>query len=179
MGSIKRMPLLPLPARVADQTFWGGVAHSKARFSIKSGESHPAADDLEEYYFGRLTWHQGNALEYHLARCASCSKDLQDLEGIVGVLSSAIQGDINFAAIPDSARSRHSRKVVSLHTNQGSEGRLTQRSGRIEIKDIDARVAALEQATDGSTVRQPPGTQPDGRNTQQRHNGNRLDHGSC
>jgi len=100
MVAIKKVPLLPSPARAADRTSRVGVAHSKARLSIKSGESHPAAEDLEEYYFGRLTWYQRNSIEAHLARCAACSQELQDLEMFVGALSSAIQGTLILQQLP-------------------------------------------------------------------------------
>jgi hypothetical protein len=92
MRSIKII-LIPSDA-AGHSTSRADVAHSKTRLSIKSGVSHPATGDLEEYYFGRLTRYLGDSIESHLLTCDRCAQELQKLEEFVAVLSGAMQGTL-------------------------------------------------------------------------------------
>jgi hypothetical protein len=51
---------------------------------------HPATEDLEEYYFGRLTRYLGETIESHFLTCDRCTQELLKLDEFVAALSSAI-----------------------------------------------------------------------------------------
>jgi hypothetical protein len=59
-------------------------------FALQAKDRHPAAEDLEEFLFGRLPESQRLNIESHLRNCHPCSEDLVAAADMIGVLRKAM-----------------------------------------------------------------------------------------